>query len=95
MKKRPHINGEDVDNYFAQTETKQTIPPYDQKYARHTYRVSDNTHAILKAIAEDNGIPMNDLVRWVLRRFIKSYTAGEVELPIEQYVVTNSRLATE
>jgi hypothetical protein len=95
MKKRPHIDRDELANYFTATEHKRVPSPYDIKYTRKTYRVTQETHEKLKAIAKDRGIPLNDLVRWVLRQFLKAYASGEVKLPIEEYVVTVSRLATE
>jgi hypothetical protein len=35
---------------------------------------------------------LNDLVRYVLRTFVRQYRAGEIELPVEEYAVTHSRL---
>lgn len=91
-KKRPKLTSEALDDFFAPTEHKHTPPPYDQKYARHTYRLAESLHASLKQIAEQEGVGLNDLVRYVLQTFIQQYQAGEIELPIEEYVVTRSRL---
>lgn len=92
-RKRPQLTGEALDDFFAPTERKQVPPPYDQKYARRTYRVRDWMHEKLKAIAAEEGVGLNDLVRYILSTFIQEYEAGEVELPIEEYVVTRSRLS--
>ena len=94
-RKRPKLTSEALDNYFATTERERTLPPYDQKYARHTYRVTDSLHDRLKAIARQEGVGLNDLVRYVFQTFIRQYEAGEIELPIEEYVVTRSRLSDE
>jgi len=37
-------------------------------------------------------VGLNDLVRYVFQTFIRQYEAREIELPIEEYVVTRSRL---
>jgi predicted HicB family RNase H-like nuclease len=92
-KKRPKITSEALDDFFAPTERKKPPPPYDRKYARHTYRITDSLHEDLKRIAQDAGVGLNDLVRYVFHSFIRQYDAGEVELPVEEYVVTRSRLS--
>lgn len=91
-KKRPKLSGEDLDNFFAPTETKHADSPYDQKYARHTYRIRTTLHQALKDIAEKEGVGLNDLVRYILQTFIQQYQAGQVDLPVQEYVVTHSRL---
>jgi len=91
-KKRPKLTGEALDDFFAPTEHKPVVPPYDRKYARHTYRITSSLHLELKAIAEKEGVGLNDLVRYVFQTFIQRYRAGEIELPVEEYVVTHSRL---
>ena len=93
MKKRPQLTNEALDDFFAPTqETKRATPPYDQKYTRRTYRVTDELHSQLKEIARQKGIGLNDLVRYVFQTFIQQYNAGEIELPIEDYIATRSRL---
>jgi predicted HicB family RNase H-like nuclease len=91
-KKRPKLTGQALDDFFAPTEQKRTLPPYDQKYARHTYRIRTSLHQQLKQIAEQEGVGLNDLVRYVFQTFVQRYQAGEIELPVEEYVVTRSRL---
>lgn len=92
-KKRPKISSESLDDFFATTEKKKATPPYDLKYARHTYRITDTLHESLKRIAQETGVGLNDLVRYVFQSFIQQYDAGEIELPVEEYVVTRSRLS--
>ena len=92
-RKRPKISGETLDDFFASTERKKSPPPYDRKYARHTYRVADSLHEDLKRIAKETGVGVNDLVRYVFQSFVQQYDAGEIELPVEEYVVTRSRLS--
>lgn len=92
-KKRPTISSESLDDFFAATERKKAPPPYDRKYARHTYRITDTLHEDLKRIAQETGVGLNDLVRYVFQTFIGQYDAGEIELPVEEYVVTRSRLS--
>ena len=91
-RKRPQLTGEALDDFFAPTEQKRTVPPYDQKYARHTYRIRTTLHQELKDIAEQEGVGLNDLVRYVFQTFVQDYRSGEIELPVEEYVVTRSRL---
>ena len=91
-KKRPKLTREALDDFFAPTERKRAPPPYDLKYARHTYRVTDILHEGLKRIAQQEGVGLNDLVRYVFQTFIQQYDAGEIELPVQEYVVTHSRL---
>jgi predicted HicB family RNase H-like nuclease len=92
-KKRPRLTGEALDDFFTPTERERTPPPYDLKYTRRTYRVTKVIHQELKSIAEQQGVGLNDLVRYILSTFIQQYRAGEIELPVEEYVVTHSRLA--
>jgi hypothetical protein len=91
-KKRPKLTGDALDDFFAPTEQKPAVPPYDRKYARHTYRIKSALHLELKAIAEEEGVGLNDLVRYIFQTFIQRYRAGEIDLPVEEYVVTQSRL---
>jgi hypothetical protein len=92
-RKRPKISSESLDDFFAATEKKRPPPPYDRKYSRHTYRTTDALHEDLKRIALEAGVGLNDLVRYVFQSFIRQYDAGEIELPVEEYVVTRSRLS--
>jgi predicted HicB family RNase H-like nuclease len=92
-KKRPKLTSKALDDFFTPTQRESEPPPYDQKYARHTYRVTDELHEQLKAIAEEEGIGLNDLVRYLMQTFIRRYQNGEIELPVEEYVVTRSRLS--
>jgi predicted HicB family RNase H-like nuclease len=94
-RKRPTISSETLDDFFASTERKKSPPPYDRKYTRHTYRITDTLHEDLKRIAEEAGVGLNDLVRHVFQSFIRQYDAGEIELPVEEYVVTRSRLSEQ
>jgi hypothetical protein len=82
-----------IDSIFAPTEQKKRKPtPYDVKYKRATFRITDDIHSGLKDVAKERGVGLNDLVRWVLGDFLERYEDGGVELPIEEYVVTVSRL---
>jgi hypothetical protein len=81
-----------LDDFFAPTERERTPPPYDLKYARRTYRIKAWMHEELKEVARQEGVGLNDLVRYVFQTFIKQYKDGEIELPVEEYVVTRSRL---
>lgn len=91
-KKRPKLSGEDLDDFFAPTEVKRPDSPYDKKYARHTYRIRTSLHEELKRIAEEEGVGLNDLVRYILQTFVQEYKAGQIDLPVQEYVVTHSRL---
>ena len=64
-----------------------------QYLLRRTYRVREEMHEKLKAIAGQEGVGLNDLVRYVFQTFIEGYEAGEIDLPVEEYVVTRSRLS--
>lgn len=92
-RKRPQLTTEALDDFFAPTKREQKPAPYDQKYARHTYRVTDELHEQLKAIAEREGVGLNDLVRYVFQVFVQRYQEGDIQLPVEEYVVTRSRLS--
>ena len=92
-KKRPRLTGEALDDFFTPTERERTPPPYDRKYTRRTYRITENIHQELKSVAEQEGVGLNDLVRYILSTFIQQYQAGEIDLPVEEYLVTRSRLA--
>lgn len=92
-KKRPTLDGETLDDLFAPTERRRSPPPYDRKYARRTYRIADDLHQSLKEIAEHEGVGLNDLVRYVLQTFVRDYRAGKIKLPVEEYVITRSRLS--
>jgi predicted HicB family RNase H-like nuclease len=91
-RKRPRLTSEALDDFFAPTESQRAPPPYDRKYARHTYRIPDALHQELKSIAQQEGVGLNDLVRYVMQSFVQQYQAGDVELPVQEYVVTRSRL---
>jgi predicted HicB family RNase H-like nuclease len=91
-KRRTKLTDEKLTDFFAPTERRRSPPPYDLKYARRTYRVTDSLHESLKRIAQREGVGLNDLVRYVFQTFIQQYDAGEIELPVRQYVVTRSRL---
>ena len=93
-RKRPKLTPEALDDFFAPTRQEPKQAPYDEKYARHTYRVSDDLHDTLKAIAKSEGVGLNDLVRYVFQTFVRRYQAGEIQLPVEEYVVTRSRLSS-
>lgn len=85
---------ERIDEIFERTEQRQRKPsPYDVKYPRVTFRIPQGTHDQLKRIAEKEGIGLNDLVRWIFAQFNGGYDAGDIVLPIEEYVVTKSRLS--
>ena len=92
-RKRPKLTSEALDNFFAPTRRERPLPPYDQKYARHTYRLPDALHDKLREIADREGVGLNDLVRYLFQTFARQYEAGEVKLPVEEYVVTRSRLS--
>ncbi len=92
-RKRPQLTSEALDDFFAPTERKRPTPPYDREYARRTYRIREWMHEKLKAIADQEGVGLNDLVRYVFQTFIKAYEDGEIDLPVEEYVVTRSRLS--
>lgn len=91
-RKRPKLTSEALDDFFTPTEHKRAPPPYDLKYARRTYRVRDWMHKELKDIANQEGVGLNDLVRYIFQTFVQQYRNGKIELPIEEYVVTRSRL---
>ncbi len=91
-RKRPKLTGEALDDFFAPTEQQRAPPPYDLKYERRTYRIRDWMHQKLRTIAEQEGVGLNDLVRYIFQTFIQQYEAGKIELPVEEYVVTHSRL---
>lgn len=92
MSRRAKLTQGAVDDLFAATEPRPRNTPYDQKYQPHTYRVADVVHSKIKAIAAENDVRLNDLVRWIFKQFIEGYKAGEIVLPVEEYVVTRSRL---
>ncbi len=87
---RAKLAPQDIPDFFA--DPKRRASPYDRKYERHTYRVTEKVHARLKEIAKDEGVGLNDLTRWILDQFIKGYESGMIILPVEEYVVTHSRL---
>jgi hypothetical protein len=37
-------------------------------------------------------VGLNDLVRYIFQTFIQQYRDGKIDLPVEEYVVTRSRL---
>ena len=91
-KKRPKLSSDALDDFFASTERKRPPPPYDKKYIRRTSRIRDWMHQQLKGIAQQEGVGLNDLVRYIFQTFIQDYQAGKIDLPVEEYVVTRSRL---
>lgn len=88
--RRATLEVDHVTDLFHAPARRQT--PYDEKYARHTYRLPEALHQELKAIADDNGVGLNDLVRWVFRDFTARVDAG-FKLPVEEYVVSVRRLS--
>lgn len=92
-RKRPHVDPRILDNIFASTENRKNVPPYDIKYMRRTYRVREEVHERMKSIAAENGVGLNDMVRWIFERFTEAYDEGRIELPVEEYVVSYSRLS--
>jgi len=90
--KRPHITAAAMDSYFGGPKAEAAPTAYDRAYPAHTYRIQDATHDELKRIADGEGVGLNELVRWWLGEFIQKYNAGGVELPIERYKVTRTRL---
>jgi len=44
-------------------------------------RVDKALRADFEAIAKKEGLYLSDLLRWLIRNFIKDYKAGRVELP--------------
>ena len=92
-RKRPKLTTEALDEFFTATEREHVPSPYDDKYARRTYRIPEELHERLKAIAEQEGVGLNDLVRYLFQTFLRQYEAGEIHLPVQEYVVTRSRLS--
>lgn len=93
MPRRRVLKREDVADLFAETEPRRRNTPYDRKYIRWTVRVPELTRDKIRAIAEQNNVGLNDLVRWIFDQFIYKYENEEIELPVEEYVVTYSRLS--
>lgn len=93
-RKRPTIDKEDMINWFAPTGGRKPTPS-DYKYPTHSYRVRDVTHDDMKDIAKKEGVGISDLVRYLFEQFIDGYRAGDIELPVEEYVVTKSRLSRD
>lgn len=62
-------------------------------YQRKTYVVERDQVDRIKALASENGIGINELVRWILGQSLQALDSGEWELPIEE--VTIHRLASE
>jgi len=90
---RAKLAPKDIPDFFNETEPARRASGYDGKYERHTYRVAGEMHAELKQISAGSGVGLNDLVRWVFAQFITAHNEGELELPVEQYVTTVSRLS--
>ncbi len=84
--KRPKLPKAALDDFFLPTQRRRAPPPYDQKYARHTYRLPDGLHDKLRAIAEQEGVGLNDMVRYVFQTFTRQYDAGEIGLPNKDVV---------
>lgn len=83
-----------IDDIFERTEQKKRKPsPYDVKYPPASFRIKTETHSELKRIAAANSIGLNDMVRWIFGEFIKGHDDGSIELPIEHYTVSVSRLS--
>lgn len=91
MKRRAKLDSAMLDEYFAIPQPKK-IPPYDLLYPRKTYRIAVAVHESLKKIAQDHGVGLNELVRWILMSFVKRFEEGKITLPIEQEKVVHRRL---
>lgn len=66
---------------IRRTEKEKSPSPYDVQYGRFTYRVSKKTHTRLKAIALENAVGLNELVRYLFQDFIVHYDSGAAHLP--------------
>lgn len=88
---RAKLAPNDVQDFFTNPQRRNS--PYDVKYERHTYRIPEKMHGQLKDVAVESGIGLNDLVRWIFQQFIDGHLSGDIVLPIEEYVVTKSRLS--
>jgi len=63
------------------------------RYRRKTYVLEPGQIARVKALADDKGVGINALARWLLGRALDAVDNGAWELPIED--VTVKRLAIE
>lgn len=93
MKRRATLTTSVINDIFAQTDKHRKPSPYDLKYDRHTYSIKEGDHGKLKEIAAKEGVGLNDLVRYLIDKFLRGYHSGEIVLPVEEYVVTKSRLS--
>lgn len=88
--KRPRLTAEDLTAYFANA-PEATEPQAE----RHTYLVPDAMHDQLKAIAQAEGVGINELVRWVLERFVGNHRKGTIKVPVQEYLTTRRVLEAD
>ena len=77
-KRRPSVEeNTQLDELFPEEKRrgkrKRSPSPSQVQYPHTTYRLLPGQHEELKAIAEEVGVSLNELVRWVFADFIKRY----------------------
>jgi hypothetical protein len=53
------------------------------EYQRKTYLLKPDQVERIKTIAEDNGVQVNELVRFLLEHVLGEFEAGKITLPLE------------
>lgn len=88
--------GEDVfdgDSYIRRTVRKKREPsPSEEKHPRHTYRLVPGLHEEIKEIAAEEGIYLNELVRYVLISFVAAWKDGDIDLPVREKTIKEKEL---
>lgn len=67
--------------------------PAPARYQRKTYLLEPGMVEEIAALAAREGVPLNELVRFLLRHALDEVAAGRLELPIEVVTVQTRHLA--
>lgn len=89
-KKRPSLSdAARLDELFPKSRNDrgrrhQPRSPSQKKYPHSTYRLLPGQHDEIKDIANEIGVDLNELVRFMFADYIHRYHEGELELPVEK-----------
>jgi hypothetical protein len=75
--------GNELNGLFEPTsKTERDEEDYNERYGKPTtYRLPTETSKAVKRIAQKEHVGISELVKYILKRFVSRYEAGEIELP--------------
>ncbi len=62
------------------------------KWRRKTYLLTDDLVARIQATQVDQGVPINEFIRFGLTYFLDQLDSGALELPTEEIVIKEKRV---